>query len=495
MVLYVPGAGTEPVRVEQYLVNGWYQSCGYSGCDCPQFTMSVPPGWHPDPTWNECATKYCCGGHGGCPSCIMTQSQIIADYQTEVTFITNPPGAQIFIDGTEWWPGAVTAADGATFRGIPQAVEPTPHIYELRKDGYLSVTRRFELVERTPITIEVELISLSLIGNVDISSTPPGAEIWWAPIGQTPIDTGLITPAIIPDLLGGWYDYKLTFADYLDSTGGIEILAGQTAILNVIMQPVPTTGNAYITSIPPGAEIYVDDIDQSITTPGATSQLVPGHHTYKLTLPGYRDTTGPFDVIAGETTNILDVALVPLTGILSIASTPAGAMIFIDDIEQIGRTTPSTIPGLSLGNHTYKLMFEGYRDDTGVFNIIADQTTMLDIDLIQITGTLDISSTPPGAKIYINDEEQIGVLTPATISLIPGYYTYKLTFEGYIDKTGIFDIIADQTTTIEDTLQSAGGGSVMLFGLVGLAALGIMMTAKPKVPETVVFRPHRGEVK
>lgn len=154
MVLYIPYAGTEPVIVEQYLVKGWYESCGYSGCNCPEFTMSAPPGWHPDPSWNECATKQYFGGHGGCSDCIMILSQAIADYHTEVTFMSNPHGAQIFIDGVEWWPGAVTAVDGATFRGI----SPGTHTYELRMAGYQNATGTFELALNTPVIITGNLV-------------------------------------------------------------------------------------------------------------------------------------------------------------------------------------------------------------------------------------------------------------------------------------------------------------------------------------------------
>ncbi len=140
--LYVPG-GSEITIADTYRRQFWSESCGYSGW-CGRYQRSIEPGWHPDPGFSEYG--YCCGGHGGCSYCIMTISQVLANYQTEVTFLSRTPGARIFIDGAEWWPGAVT---GATFRGVA----PGHHTYELKLDGVVIGSGAFELAEGTPITV------------------------------------------------------------------------------------------------------------------------------------------------------------------------------------------------------------------------------------------------------------------------------------------------------------------------------------------------------
>jgi hypothetical protein len=212
MTLYVP-SGSEDIITDTYLRNFWSQSCGYADCGCqPAYRLGASPGWHSDPNWDECATRHCCGGHGGCNYCIMTQSQAIADYQTEVTFITDPIGAQIFIDGTEWWPGAVTASDGATFRGIPPAIDPTPHTYDLRKVGYGNATGTFQVIPGITTTITVTLsqpfvditVHNIMIGNVpclnecDIMCTTPcpalvSIVVTWANYGNV---SGTFTPSV-----------------------------------------------------------------------------------------------------------------------------------------------------------------------------------------------------------------------------------------------------------------------------------------------------------
>lgn len=165
MTLYVP-SGSEVVIAEKYLRKFWSESCGYNNitasynCSIGRFRRTPEPGWHPDPNFKE--TGYCCGGHGGCEDCIMVLSQVLANYNTEVTFITTPHGAHIFIDGIKWWQGAITSEDGATFIGVSPSENSVPHIYELRKNGYRSAFGTFDLLLETPITITRNLEPLGI---------------------------------------------------------------------------------------------------------------------------------------------------------------------------------------------------------------------------------------------------------------------------------------------------------------------------------------------
>ena len=149
MTLYVP-SGSENTVTDTYLRQFWSESCGYSNtnahgnCARGMFRRSPEPGWHPDPSFSEYG--YCCGGHGGCGWCIMVCSQVLANYHTDVTFVSSTPGAQIFVDGSEWWPGAVTPA---TFRGIA----PGYHTFVYILDGAVIGSGSFELGIDTPVTI------------------------------------------------------------------------------------------------------------------------------------------------------------------------------------------------------------------------------------------------------------------------------------------------------------------------------------------------------
>ena len=322
MTLYVP-EGTENTIKDTYLRQFWSQSCGYSAW-CGRYQIFAPLGWHADPAFKE--TGYCCGGHGGCANCIMTLSQAIADYPTEVTFISNPPGAQIFIDGIEWWPGAVTAADGATFRGI----SPGTHTYELRMAGYQSATGTFELALDTPIVVPPPA------GSVSFSSIPAGAEIF-----IDGADQGVMTPNTVTNVPPGDHIYLLKLAGYNDYSGTVSVVSGQTATVTATLTPTcipawncesplngyendgcgnrrenstcnpPQIGSISFASIPPGAEIYIDGADQNIKTPATISDIPVGTHTYAFKQTGYIDVTGTVDVVLNRTT-VASATLIPV---------------------------------------------------------------------------------------------------------------------------------------------------------------------------------------
>lgn len=221
MTLYIPGF-TELTLAETYRMTGWTSS---TGCNSSPWPYHPPPGWGCDPSFTEVHSPYT-GSHGGCPGCLMTQVRVIANYQTEVTFITNPIGAQIFIDGVEWWPGTVTAIDGATFRGISPATDPTPHTYELRKAGYISATGTFQVVS------EITTISETLLQPSNITIQDVTIE------GISCISGCTITcPTSCPEIVDidvTWANsggFSGTFTPTITIAGGIPIIGAQITIV------------------------------------------------------------------------------------------------------------------------------------------------------------------------------------------------------------------------------------------------------------------------
>ena len=230
--------------------------------------------------------------------------------------------------------------------------------------------------------------------------------------------------------------------------------SADTMSFNSIL-PVPT-GSLKFVVYPPSSEIYFDSIFQGITD-NITGILIIdnipiGTINYTVKKTEYSNRTGFVDVIEGTMTIVsIILSAISISGSLYITSNPSGATIYIDDL-QTQYTTPVTIPGLTPGNHTYKLTLIGYQDKTGLFTIISGQTTNIDTgNLTQMptTGSLYITSSPIGAKIYI-DNMDTGLFTPdSKTDLTSGNHTYKLTLTGYYDKTGSFTINIGQITTVD----------------------------------------------
>jgi hypothetical protein len=73
-------------------------------------------------------------------------------------------------------------------------------------------------------------------------------------------------------------------------------------------------------------------------------------------------------------------------------------------------------------------------------------------DVVPTIGSIEFSSTPTGAKIFI-DEIDTGLSAPTTISnLTAGPHTYRLSKFAYFDSIGTIDIIPNTTITISVTM-------------------------------------------
>ena len=150
--------------------------------------------------------------------------------------------------------------------------------------------------------------------------------------------------------------------------------------------PTPAFGSIAVTSIPSGANIYLDNAYKGLTP--LTIDAVPnGNHIMVLRLDRYEDSsriisiTGnslvvnialdPLPTLTPTATSTLQptatgtvqpgqTTLVPLGGYgaLSITTSPPGATVYIDG--EVKGVTPATVPGLSEGKHTVLLVLAGY---------------------------------------------------------------------------------------------------------------------------------------
>jgi hypothetical protein len=82
---------------------------------------------------------------------------------------------------------------------------------------------------------------------------------------------------------------------------------------------------------------------------------------------------------------------------------------------------------LSGGRHAVAVQLEGYRPYPRVFNVPQDGDLFL--RLSKASGTLSITSEPPGATIEV-DGTQEGKRTPAVFNLAPGMYHVKVARSG-----------------------------------------------------------------
>ena len=289
----------------------------------------------------------------------------------------------------------------------------------------------------------------------------------------------------------GTIDITINKTGYNTFTTAEYVFSDKT--VNYPLSPVGAAkGNIQFVSVPSNAEIFIDGADQGVKTPFTVTDLPVGIHTFALKLAGYNDTAGSVTVAGGSTIQVYAELSpsTPTTGSLYIASVPGEAEIFIDGADQAVKT-PSTITNLTPGSHTVKLAKPGYTDFTGSVTITAGTTSYLSATLTILPGigTLEISSVPAGARVFIDGADAQKV-TPATITnLSSGDHTYKLVLSGYKDATGTATIEAGKTTTVSVPLtkteaKAAGAGTILGISLLGLGVLGaVVIATREKKPE------------
>jgi len=105
---------------------------------------------------------------------------------------------------------------------------------------------------------------------------------------------------------------------------------------------------------------------------------------------------------------------------------PAGASIVIDDNPQLTCKSPCFL-SLPPGRHTIRADADGYRTSRRIFYEPQESDLYLTMDKAQ--GVLSITSTPSGAAIALNGEQQ-PQHTPAALTVPVGNYTVKVSKGG-----------------------------------------------------------------
>lgn len=187
----------------------------------------------------------------------------------------------------------------------------------------------------------------------------------------------------------------------------------------------PQPGQIKISSVPEGAEVYLDDKREGVTP--FERELSPGTYRIRITKsPGYEEKTDVLIVAAGETVSenytLARHVSLPQPGHIDINSTPKGAEIYLNNKREgvtpfKGEVTPGT----------YKIRITKspeYKEMTDELKVTAGKTSSKNYTLAPVY-ILNINTTPGGADIEINGNYK--GKTPITVELAKN--TCQLTIE------------------------------------------------------------------
>jgi hypothetical protein len=157
----------------------------------------------------------------------------------------------------------------------------------------------------------------------------------------------------------------------------------------------------------------------------------------------------------GKKKSVAPTPVVATPGQMAIDSTPQGAQVQLDGRSDPSWVTPFTMSGLTAGQHTITVTKSGYSSDTRSVDVASGGKAFVVSHLSQIMATLAVSSTPPGANIYV-DTRDTGKLTPAQVSLDKGQHIILVRKQGYLDETTSAQFTLGQTVNFSPALRALG---------------------------------------
>ncbi len=400
-------------------------------------------------------------------------ANLVAESSTKgsIGVFTDPSGATVTLDGWK----RITTPDFFT------GVEPGWHVLNYAKKGYYTFST-YSNVVAGDTQIEYEYLTpISTSSQLTLTSNPVGSDVFIDQLyaGFTPLTVGGLSP--------GNHFVEFMKVGYQDWTDKVVLDPGQNT-LDVKLDTVvdPTTGSIEVSSVPPGAAVFLDSVFKGQTWPDDTLDITnvqPGSHTLAVKLSGYVDTSQKVTVTKGKTSTII-VTLKPSstpskTGVLIIESQPQLADVYLNSIYQ--GSSPLILWDVAAGTNTITLQMSGYNDYTTSVDLKAQEVKVLTAKLQPTTnptptvtpvtptptqtstgqmGYFLIDSIPSGAKVNLDGTDvgtgpvkvqvsSTGNPNHAIVLSLAGYDDWKNTYYGN-PKVG-------ETVTINGRLNPASG--------------------------------------
>lgn len=218
----------------------------------------------------------------------------------------NVDGAQVYFDSD--YKGEIK--DGIL--DVPVYVTGTPYqTYTVQKEGYKTYTGAINSVpaKGQVIDIYVKISALPIIeyGTIHLLVTPTFSSVY-----LDGVEAGLVPPngiLIIRNVIPGTHGIRVSKEGYTTVT--IDQYVGENEIVKVpVTLEAPSAGSLSVSSIPAGAQIYLDGEVIGVT-PMTAQNVTEGEHTLILRMEGYSDYTGTVVITSEEA--VVSVTLIPVS--------------------------------------------------------------------------------------------------------------------------------------------------------------------------------------
>ncbi len=283
-------------------------------------------------------------------------------------------------------PAVASATMVAAAPPVETAAPPAPESISVKpKRGHPRVTK----VAAPPVVAAVP-------GQLSISSTPGGAQVL---VDGHHSDTWL-TPFDLGGLAPGQHLVSVSKPGYATENRSIEVASGSKSFLVVELAPLGAT--ALISSVPTGAEVFMDGRDTGRATPAQIPVDKLGSHIFTVRKEGYLEESNTATLQAGQS-----FQYAPVLRALGVT----------EDIKLAGK---------------FKKMFGG-----------GD---------LAATGTVSLKTQPKGAQVAVN-RHVLDKGSPVDFYLNPGTYMIDITLSGYKDVHRVITVDRGAKVVVDEVLE------------------------------------------
>ena len=285
--------------------------------------------------------------------------------------------------------------------------------------------------------VQQDLGGAYLVMNV----TPAGALVYVDEVEQT-VEDGVVTKF----LSYGKHTYRVSAVLYQSEAGSIE-MGREKKVLDVNLKPA--YGQLAISTTPEnGARVYIDD-NEAGTTPFTTGRLAGGSHTLLLQLAQYESHRMTVTVPSDGTTQPLSVPMTPNFGTLSVSSA-AGSRIYVNGEDK--GASPWT-GRLSAGQYVVEARQASHRSTSQRIDVVRGKEQRIELDApTPIYGTLNVTSRPVGADVYV-DGTKVGTTPDVFTTILEGTRTIELRKSGYAAYAAEVNVTEGKVSDLSATLS------------------------------------------
>ena len=311
--------------------------------------------------------------------CALSAATVFANAPTRIDVTARPEGAKVLVDGES--KGVVPVS---VFN-----ISAGKHLLRVEAPGRRPVEEIVSVADGDYITKDYDLEQET--GLLLVKTEPAGAEV---KMGGTSLGT---TPLLLTTLdTDRSYSLSLECIGYQAKRVNVT-LSGRTPVA-VSEKLVLDSGVVECVSEPAGATVQVNGIVRG-TTPCRIDRVPKGYATFVFRLKGYEDEKRELRIVPGDS-QALSLSMRGRAAKLSVISYPDGARVTMDD-NYVGKT-PLTLSPVRPGVHTIKAELAGYGP---VFKTVMMENggeLTEEIKFESILGWLEITTTPPGARIMLD---------------------------------------------------------------------------------------------